>query len=114
MAVPILLNAIVGYAVLATNEYQASAEPASPQNADMPDVAVAFTPESLRVPAVLEQDVPEVKRTAFPQASFAGCANEIKGNNRKVKNLVAVFMVAFVFKEKIIEDSIKVDKSQTK
>lgn len=52
----------------------------------MPAVAVALTPLSLRVPAVLEHDVPEVNVTGLPHGSFAGWANEMKGNNKKISN----------------------------
>src|SRR4051812_37371647 len=58
IAVPILLNVMVGYADSAIKEYQTSADVVSPQNAEIPAVAVALTPASLKVPAVLAQVVP--------------------------------------------------------
>ncbi len=62
-------------------------------------VAVAFTPLSLSVPAVLEQDVPEINVTAFPHASFPGCAIERKGNNKKINDLFITLRQVRVFME---------------
>jgi hypothetical protein len=68
-------------------------------------VAVAFTPISLRVPAVLEQDVPDVNDVALPHASLPGCAIEKKGNNKKINDLFIMLRQVRVFMEMGINGS---------
>jgi hypothetical protein len=68
----------------------------------MPAVAVEFTPLSLRVPAVFEHEVPGVNVTAFPHASLPGCADEMKGNNKKINSLFVIPRLIFVFTDRII------------
>jgi hypothetical protein len=65
-------------------------------------VAVAFTPLSRRVPAVFEQEVPEVNVTALPHASLPGCAIEKKGNNKKINDPVIIRRMGWLFTEHVI------------
>ena len=70
-----LVMETVGLVLFATKLYHTSAELVSPQNAEIPAVAVAFTPLNRSVPPVFMQDVPEFNTTAFEHASLPGCAN---------------------------------------
>jgi hypothetical protein len=97
------LNVIVGYAVCATNVYHTSGEAAFPQKAFIPAVAVEAPPAFLSVPAVFVHEVPEVNVVALPHASLPGCADEIKGNTKKMINpFVILNEVVRVFTGKVI------------
>jgi hypothetical protein len=69
----------------------------------MPAVAVAFTPPSLRVPAVFEQDVPDVNVVALPHASLPGCADDRKGNSKKINTLFAILTLVLIFTDRAID-----------
>jgi hypothetical protein len=71
---PMLLNAIVGEVLFATNEYQTSGDVVFPQNAEIDAVAVA----PYKVPEVLLQVGLEVRLIALPQASLAGAGSVIQ------------------------------------
>jgi hypothetical protein len=68
----------------------------------MPAVAVALTPASLSVPAVFEHDVPDINVTGLPHGSFAGWANEAKGNNKKINTLFVIFRMVRDMTKRVI------------
>jgi hypothetical protein len=81
---PTLLNDITGLAVLAMNEYQASAEPVLPApHEGMPVVASA----DLSVPNVLEQAAPEFNVTAVKQSLFKGAGSVMHKSKAALANV---------------------------
>jgi hypothetical protein len=86
---PMPLNAIVGLVDWAVNIYQTSGEAALPQKAFIPAVAVeAPKVASLKVPATLTQEVPELRVIAPEQASFAGWAKAVSGKKKAKRTLI--------------------------
>jgi hypothetical protein len=80
IAIP--LSVMTGYGLCAVNIYHTSGEPALPQKALMPVVAVAAAVTFLRAPAVGVQVVPDIRVVGALQALLAGCAITIRGTKR--------------------------------